>query len=122
MLSIQRSDAPSDVPTRHQHPRRHAMKTAAPPHIEPAAMPASPKPKLGPLGAQPALSETAAMVQQTVHRFAEEVLRPVGIQLDKMAPDAVIAPGSPFWKAREQYLDLGFTIESIFELEPAERA
>lgn len=98
------------------------MKATATPDVEPAATPASPKPKLGPLGAQPALSETAAMVQETVHRFAQDVLRPVGIQLDKMTPDAAIAPDSPFWKARKQYLDLGFTIESIFELEPAERA
>lgn len=98
------------------------MNATATPNVEPVAMPASPKPKLGPLGAQPALSETAAMVQETVHRFAEEVLRPVGIRLDKMTPDEVIAPDSPFWKSRKQYLDLGFTIESIFELEPSERA
>jgi len=92
------------------------------PVAEPAHTPTSPKPRLGPLGAQPALSETAAMVQQTMHRFAEDVLRPVGIVLDRMTPDAVIAPDSPFWKARKQYIDLGFTIESIFELPPAERA
>jgi len=98
------------------------MHAATIPAVEPADTPASPKPRLGPLGAQPTLSETAAMVQQTVHRFAEDVLRPVGVELDRMTPDAVIAPDSPFWKARRQYLALGFSIESIFELPPAERA
>jgi alkylation response protein AidB-like acyl-CoA dehydrogenase len=97
------------------------MNAKATPVVAPAT-PASPKPKLGPLGAQPPLSETAAMVQQTVHRFAEDVLRPVGILLDRMTPDAAIAPESPFWAARKQYLDLGFSIATIFELEPAERA
>lgn len=98
------------------------MNAKATPDVVAPATPASPKPKLGPLGAQPPLSETAAMVQQTVHRFAEDVLRPVGILLDRMTPDAAIAPESPFWAARKQYLDLGFSIATIFELEPAERA
>ncbi|WP_042882994.1 acyl-CoA dehydrogenase family protein [Cupriavidus necator] len=98
------------------------MNAKATPDAVAPGTPASPKPKLGPLGAQPALSETAAMVQQTVHRFAEDVLRPVGIQLDRMTPDAAIAPESPFWAARKQYLNLGFSIATIFELEPAERA
>lgn len=98
------------------------MNAKATPDVVAPATPASPKPKLGPLGAQPRLSETAAMVQQTVHRFAEDVLRPVGILLDRMTPDAAIAPESPFWAARKQYLDLGFSIATIFELEPAERA
>jgi len=32
--------------------------------------------KLGPLGAEPEFSESARMVQETVHRFAEDVMRP----------------------------------------------
>ena len=48
--------------------------------------------KLGPLGAEPELSEMGQMVQQTVHRFAEEVMRPIGVKLDRMTPEEVIAP------------------------------
>jgi hypothetical protein len=43
--------------------------------------------KLGPLGAEPALSETLQMAQQSVHRYAEEVMRPIGIKLDRMSPE-----------------------------------
>ena len=78
--------------------------------------------KLGPLGAEPELSETASMVQESVHRYAEEVMRPVGIKLDRMTPAEAIAPASPYWKARGQFNELGFGIDTLLSLEPAERA
>jgi acyl-CoA dehydrogenase len=78
--------------------------------------------KLGPLGAEPEMSEMSQMVQQTVHRFAQEVMRPVGVKLDRMTPDEVIASGSPYWDAREKFIGLGFGVDGLFELEPAERA
>jgi alkylation response protein AidB-like acyl-CoA dehydrogenase len=78
--------------------------------------------KLGPLGAEPELSETARMVQESVHRFAEEVMRPVGIKLDRMTPEEAIAPGSPYWDVRRQYNELGFGVDMLLSLEPAERA
>src|SRR5260221_1299004 len=78
--------------------------------------------KLGPLGAEPEFSESARMVQETVHRFAEDVMRPVGIKLDRMTPEEVIAPGSPYWDALRQFKELGFGVEDLLALEPAERA
>jgi hypothetical protein len=78
--------------------------------------------KLGPLGAEPEFSESARMVQETVHRFAEEVMRPVGIKLDRMTPEEVIAPGSSYWDALRQFKELGFGVEGLLALEPAERA
>ncbi|HTP74963.1 MAG TPA: acyl-CoA dehydrogenase family protein [Burkholderiaceae bacterium] len=78
--------------------------------------------KLGPLGAEPELSETSQMVQQTVHRYAEEVMRPIGIQLDRMTPEEVIAPKSPYWQALRQFNELGFGVDGLLALEPAERA
>ncbi|WP_168789572.1 acyl-CoA dehydrogenase family protein [Paraburkholderia aromaticivorans] len=78
--------------------------------------------KLGPLGAEPELSEMGQMVQQTVHRYAEEVMRPVGVKLDRMTPEEAIAPGSPYWDARKKFVELGFGVDGLFELEPAERA
>jgi alkylation response protein AidB-like acyl-CoA dehydrogenase len=86
------------------------------------AWPATPHPHLGPLGAQPPMSDTARMVQETMHRFAAEVMRPIGQQLDRMSPEAVIAPDSPYWEVRRQYLELGFNLETMLQLEPAERA
>jgi alkylation response protein AidB-like acyl-CoA dehydrogenase len=78
--------------------------------------------KLGPLGAEPELSETARMVQESVHRFAEEVMRPAGIKLDRMTPEEAIAPGSPYWDVRRQFNELGIGIDMLLSLEPAERA
>lgn len=53
------------------------------------------------------LSHEEREIQTTVHRFAEEVLRPVGQQLDKMDPEAVIAKSSPLWQIFDQYDELG---------------
>jgi acyl-CoA dehydrogenase len=78
--------------------------------------------KLGSLGAEPELSETARMVQESVHAYAEEVMRPVGLKLDRMTPEQAIAPDSPYWEARAQFVELGFGVESLLALEPAERA
>jgi acyl-CoA dehydrogenase len=78
--------------------------------------------KLGPLGAEPELSGMSQMVQETVHRFAQEVMRPVGIKLDRMTPEEVIAPDSPYWEAHDKFTGLGFGVDGLLELEPAERA
>jgi acyl-CoA dehydrogenase len=78
--------------------------------------------KLGPLGAEPEWSEEARMVQASVHRYAEEVMRPIGIKLDHMTPAEAIAPDSPYWEAREKLLKLGFGVDDLLGMEPAERA
>ena len=54
------------------------------------------------------LSETEQAVQETVHRFAEEVLRPVGQELDKMPdPQQTIDDDSAVWPALKKYAELG---------------
>lgn len=53
-------------------------------------------------------SETDRAVQETAHRFAAEVMRPVGEALDKLPAEDVIAPGSALWDVYKQYQDLGF--------------
>ena len=77
---------------------------------------------LTPLGAEPEFNDMAAAVQATARRFAQEVLRPVGRKLDQMPPDAVIAPDSPLWGMYKQFAGLGFGIDSLLSMEPAERA
>lgn len=77
---------------------------------------------LTPLGAEPELCDMAAAVQSTVRRFAHDVLRPVGRQLDRMNPNEVIAPESPLWAVYRQFAELGFGIDTLLAMPPAERA
>src|SRR3989442_15361790 len=42
-------------------------------------------------GAEPPLTREEQDVQETVHRFAAQVMRPIGQQLDRMTPQEVIA-------------------------------
>ena len=52
-------------------------------------------------------SEQIALKEQS-HRFAGEVLRPASVQLDKMDPQDVIAPGSVLWDVFKQAYRQGF--------------
>ncbi len=68
--------------------------------------------------------DTDGQVREMVHRFAEEVMRPAGVALDKLAdPSDVIAPDSLLWSVFEQYRELGLEeIENDASLDPAARA
>lgn len=83
---------------------------------------AHPKLNLGGLGIDPPEGDAERGVQQALRTFALEVARPVGQQLDRMSPDAVISEASPFWEYRRKYLALGIRLGSLFEMPPAERA
>ena len=73
-------------------------------------------PRLGLRGLEAGLSEEEAAIQDATHRFAEEVMRPVGRKLDHMTPEEVIAEGSPLHDYMAQMnaagiLDLGALAE-----------
>ena len=54
------------------------------------------------------LTDEERSVQETVHRFAEEVMRPAGAELDAMPdPQDVIAEGSILWEVFEKHRALG---------------
>jgi len=54
------------------------------------------------------LTDEDRRVQESAHRFAAEVLRPVGRELDRLGdPAAVIAEGSPLWDVFARYRQLG---------------
>ncbi len=54
------------------------------------------------------LTDDERAVRDTVHRFAQEVMRPAGEQLDKLTdPAHVIAPGSVLWDVFARYGELG---------------
>ncbi|MCS0582680.1 acyl-CoA dehydrogenase family protein [Massilia pinisoli] len=75
-------------------------------------------PLAGLSGFETPLSEEETAIQHTVHRFAREVLRPVGRQLDGMTPEDVIAPGSPFWTAMVESAKLGLDPQLIAQFPP----
>jgi alkylation response protein AidB-like acyl-CoA dehydrogenase len=56
------------------------------------------------------LTDEERSVQEMVHRFAEEVMRPAGAELDAMPdPQDVIAEGSVLWEVFEKHRALGLT-------------
>ena len=64
-------------------------------------------PKLGYRGLEGNLSEEEQAIQDVAHRFAAEVMRPIGEQLDKMTPEEVIAADSPLQDYMGQIRDSG---------------
>jgi acyl-CoA dehydrogenase len=72
-------------------------------------------------GLEEPLSEMEQFVQDTAHRFAEEVLRPAGATIDEMSAEDVIAPESPLWKILQQAAGLGLNVKAMLDLEPLER-
>jgi alkylation response protein AidB-like acyl-CoA dehydrogenase len=54
------------------------------------------------------LTDTEREIRDTVHRFAEEVMRPLGQQIDKLHdPGDAVAAGSPLWEAFDRYDEIG---------------
>jgi alkylation response protein AidB-like acyl-CoA dehydrogenase len=72
------------------------------------------------------LTDEAREIRDTAHKFAEEVMRPAGTELDMLAdPADVSASGSVLWNVFEKYRELGFdALESgeESELGPVEAA
>lgn len=70
------------------------------------------------------LSEEEIEIRDAVHRFAEEVMRPVGRRLDKLAdPADVIAPDSELWDVFRRHAELGLDeISQSGDLSPLQQA
>jgi alkylation response protein AidB-like acyl-CoA dehydrogenase len=71
------------------------------------------------------LTDQERMLQETAHKFAEDVMRPVGRQLDRLSdPADVIRKDSPLWDAMKQHRELGleFLDDEEAGLTPLERA
>ena len=64
-------------------------------------------PQLGIRGLEGNLSEEEQAIQEVAHRFATEVMRPIGEKLDKMTPEEVVAQGSPLFDYMGQVRDSG---------------
>lgn len=54
------------------------------------------------------LTEEQCELRDTAHRFADEVMRPAGIELDRLPPDRVIEPGSRLYDVVRKAREIGF--------------
>jgi alkylation response protein AidB-like acyl-CoA dehydrogenase len=75
-------------------------------------------PAVGLSGFEPPLTEEESAVQAGVHRFAKDVMRPLGAELDAMSAEQVIAPGSPYYSLFIEYAKLGLDPTMLAELPP----
>jgi alkylation response protein AidB-like acyl-CoA dehydrogenase len=75
-------------------------------------------PSVGLTGFELPLGEEEAAVQQAVHRFARDVLRPAGRELDRMRADEVVAANSPFWGVLAEAAKLGLDPLALARLPP----
>jgi len=70
-------------------------------------------------GFETPLSEEEQAIAETAHRFARDVLRPAGRELDRMTAEEVIAPGSPYYTVMAEAAGLGLDASLLAELPPA---
>ena len=80
---------------------------------------------MGSIDTEVELTDEERAVHDMVHRFAEEVMRPAGAELDAMAdPQDVIAEGSILWEVFEKHRALGLDQFAAPEgdLTPAQQA
>jgi acyl-CoA dehydrogenase len=70
------------------------------------------------------ITDTEKAVRETAHRFAVEVMRPAGRELDQMSPEDVIASDSVYWEVmrKRQELGLGDPTGGDASLTPVQRA
>jgi alkylation response protein AidB-like acyl-CoA dehydrogenase len=70
------------------------------------------------------LTDEICEIRDTAHKFAEQVLRPAGAELDRLVdPADVIAEGSVLWDCLEQHRELGFdTLVFDEEMDPRTKA
>ena len=72
-------------------------------------------------GLDATFTEMEQVIQDTAHRFAADVLRPAGEQIDRMSAEDAIAPESPLWNVLEQAAGLGLNVKAMLDMEPLER-
>ena len=75
-------------------------------------------PAVGLTGFETPLTEDETAIQDAVHHFAKNVLRPVGQELDKMSAADVCAPGSPYWSVFQEVAKLGLDPQLFSQFDP----
>ena len=77
-----------------------------------------PLPTVALAGFDAGLSEEEQGAQAGLHRFAREVMRPLGRELDKMPAEQAYLAGSPFWQFHAEALKLGLGGDAMAGLPP----
>ncbi len=72
-------------------------------------------------GLEAPLNEMEQLIQDNVHQFALKVMRPAGVELDRVTPEEMIAPESPLWTVLKKSEELGLSITAMAELPPLDR-
>jgi alkylation response protein AidB-like acyl-CoA dehydrogenase len=75
-------------------------------------------PVAGLTGFEPPLSDDEHAIQDAVHQFAKNVLRPIGRELDKMSADDVCAASSPLWAVYQEAAKMGLEPSVLAQFEP----
>ena len=81
-----------------------------------------PLPAVGLSGFDAGLSEEEQGVQHAMHRFARDVMRPLGREIDRMPAEEAYLPGSPFWQFHAEAQKMGFDPEALASLPPEQAA
>ncbi|NOZ42430.1 MAG: acyl-CoA/acyl-ACP dehydrogenase [Alphaproteobacteria bacterium] len=78
--------------------------------------------KYSDMGLQSPLGEVETSIQDMVHNFAKNILRPLGTRLDRMSAGEAIAEGSPYWDVMQQFAGLGITPSVLLSMSPEQQA
>ncbi|BAI74613.1 acyl-CoA dehydrogenase (plasmid) [Azospirillum sp. B510] len=81
-----------------------------------------PLPVVGLSGFDTGLNEEELGVQQAMHRFARDVMRPLGREIDRLPAEQAYCPGSPFWQYHVEAQKLGFGPDATSGLGPDQAA
>lgn len=72
-------------------------------------------------GLETPLNEIEQAVQDNIHRFARDIMRPAGVRLDRLSAEEFIAPESELWTVLTKAGKLGLDIIEMMEMDPLER-
>ncbi|MFC7049439.1 acyl-CoA dehydrogenase family protein [Emcibacter nanhaiensis] len=75
-------------------------------------------PRLSLSGLDADLTEEEIAIQETAHKFARQVMRPLGQKLDKLNPEQVVKPEAGLSDFLQQLDELGLSPLAISQLEP----
>jgi acyl-CoA dehydrogenase len=75
-------------------------------------------PAAGLTGFEVPLSDEERAIQDAVHQFAKNVLRPIGRELDRMSAEDACAPGSPYWAVFQEAAKMGLDPSFFSQFEP----
>ncbi len=72
-------------------------------------------------GLEAPLNELEQAVQDNCHKFAEEVMRPAGLRLDKLSAEEMAAEDSELWDVIEKAESLGLNLTDMVDMDPVEQ-